>query len=270
VTDTGRAATSDPEDYYQAFSYEVGIRDWLLPNQRHEQLKLLAGDVLRGRRGLRILDIGCGAGVMTDFLTRYGTVTGVDFSRPAIRLAEALSSASGFRAGRLEDVGADARFDLITLFDVLEHIPLDEREGFLAAVRSRLAPGGSILASTPHPTNNRWLAANRPELLQVVDEAVQLADVIAASSALGLELVYYRTYDIDWRRHYQVFALEEVADAEDTPGRDPRLGKRLVAVRSSPALLLRRLRLAGRALRSGRPSLARWLLLRRGYPPPDG
>jgi SAM-dependent methyltransferase len=263
VSDPARAATSDPEAYYQAFSFEVGIRDWLFPNQRHEQLKLIAHDVLRGRQGLRILDIGCGAGVMTDFLTRYGSVTGVDFSRPAIQLAEALSPRSRFRAGRIEDLDAEARFDLITLFDVLEHIPRDQRADFLAGVRSRLAEWGSILASTPHPTNNRWLAEHRPQVLQVVDEPVELADVIEDAGRLGLELVHYRTFDIDWRRHYQVMALEPVADAEDAPGRDPRLGKRVVVVRSAPALVLRRLKLTGRALRSRQPQLARWLLLRR-------
>jgi SAM-dependent methyltransferase len=258
---------SDPERYYQAFSFEVGIRDWVWPNERHEQLKLLVGDVLRGREGLRILDIGCGAGVLSDFLTRYGSVSGIDFSRPAIELAGALSPAARFSAGRIEELEPGARFDLITLFDVLEHIPRDEREDFLGGVRSRLADGGTIVASTPHPTNNRWLAENRPELLQVVDEPVDLADVIEVAGGLGLELVYYRTYDLSWRRHYQVMALEPVAAAEDGPGRDPRLGKRLMAARSSPALVLRRLRLGARALRGRQPRLALWLLLRRGEPP---
>ena len=217
VTDPAPAATSDPEDYYQGFSFQVGIRDWLLPNQRHEQLKLIVDDLLRGRRGLRVLDIGCGAGVMSDFLTRYGKVTGIDFSRPAIELGGVLSREARFRAGRVEELDPGARFDLITLFDVLEHIPRDQRAAFLADVHSRLAARGTIVSSTPHATDNRWLAENRPELLQVVDEAVDLADLIEVTGRLGLELVHYRTYDIDRRRQYQVIALEPVAGAEEPP-----------------------------------------------------
>ena len=251
---------SDPERYYQAFSFEVGIRDWVWPNERHEQLKLLVADVLRGRRGLRILDVGCGAGVLSDFLTRYGAVSGMDFSRPAIQLAGTLSPAARFSAGRIEELDPGERFDLITLFDVLEHIPIDQRDEFLAAIRSRLADRGTIIASTPHPTNNRWLAENRPELLQVVDEPVELAGIVEAAGRLGLELVHYRTYDLSWRRHYQFMALEPAAGAEDGPVRDPRLARRLMAARSSPALLARRTRLAGRALRRRRPRLAWWLL----------
>ncbi len=134
-------------------------------------------------------------------------------------------------------------------------------------MHSRLAARGTIVSSTPHATDNRWLAENRPELLQVVDEAVDLADLIEVTGRLGLELVHYRTYDIDRRRQYQVIALEPVAGSGDPPSHDPRLRRRLMAVRSSPALALRRLRLAARAVRRRRLSLARWLLLGRGEPP---
>ena len=100
----------DSEAFYQDFSLEVGLRDWVLPNARHVQLKLLLETPLLGpRRDLRILDVGCGAGVMTDALTAFGEATGTDFSVPAIepRAPDGLPSAR-FHAGDLSEVGRRA------------------------------------------------------------------------------------------------------------------------------------------------------------------
>src|SRR5689334_14515127 len=120
----------EAQRYYEDFSLAVGLRDWLMPNARHEQLKLYIREMLHGRRGLKIADIGCGAGVMTAFLRRYGDVVGVDFSGPALELARRLVPGALFVDGTLETLSERERFDVITLFDVLEHIPQVEHAGF--------------------------------------------------------------------------------------------------------------------------------------------
>jgi polyprenyldihydroxybenzoate methyltransferase/3-demethylubiquinol 3-O-methyltransferase len=89
-------------------------------------------DVLGDRRGLMIADVGCGVGVMTAYLRRFGTVTGVDFSGQAIAAARRLVPGVTFVAGSLESLPPTQRFDLITLFDVLEHIRRSERPAFVA------------------------------------------------------------------------------------------------------------------------------------------
>ena len=73
--------------------------------------------MLAGRAGLRILDVGCGAGVLTHHLSPYGSALGIDFSGPAIELARRLAPEASFRVASLEDLG-DECFDLITVFDV--------------------------------------------------------------------------------------------------------------------------------------------------------
>lgn len=102
---------------------------------------------LDGRRDLRILDVGCGAGGMLEMLARYGEVTGIDTSPELIDFCHE----RGFERTRVgsayEPPVEPGSIDLLTMFDTLEHIP-DDR---LALDRSRtaLAPGGMLFASVP-------------------------------------------------------------------------------------------------------------------------
>ncbi len=197
----------DSEAFYQDFSLEVGLRDWVLPNARHVQLKLLLDALLGPRRDLRILDVGCGAGVMTDALTAFGEATGTDFSVPAIELARRMVPSARFHAGDLSEVGGGP-FDLVTMFDVVEHIPPGDRAAFFDQAGALLAPGGRMIISTPHPSFTRWLHAERPDLLQVVDEPVEPAELLATAERLGLELRRYETYDIHFASpEYQLAEL---------------------------------------------------------------
>jgi SAM-dependent methyltransferase len=97
---------------------------------------------------LRILEVGCGTGSNLALLQQYGQVDAIEPDDPARALAE---HRSGIRVqGGLLPDGVqlkDGAYDLIVLFDVLEHIP-DDR-GTLAALRSKLAPGGRLMVTVP-------------------------------------------------------------------------------------------------------------------------
>jgi SAM-dependent methyltransferase len=260
------AAPTPVQAFYQDFSLEVGVRDWRRPNWRHELLRLYVDELIGRARGLRVLDVGCGAGVMSSFLCRYGDVTGTDFSEPAIRLARALEPRATFHAGPIErlDVG-ERRFDLVTLFDVLEHVPHAEREPLFAKLRSLLDPEGWLVLSTPHPGLTRWLHEHRPDLLQVVDEPVEVGDIVRLASGVGLELSVYRTYDVDafHSPQYQFLVLAPPGGAHRryVPAPGHRLLARLGAASNPLVRKARLLQHAARLVRAGRPGAARWLLV---------
>ena len=256
------------EAFYQDFSARVGLRDWLLPNARHEQLKLIIEELLRGRSGLSILDLGCGAGVMSDFLTRHGDVTGLDFSEPAIRLARVMAPHADFRVGDLLALPEGADFDLVTLFDVIEHVPTDDRAALFAGVQSVLRPGGGVILSSPHPTYTRWLHRERQDLLQVIDEPVDHEQVLRLTAAIGLELRRYETFDIEsGGPQYQVFELATPSGAAVSPDRRPALRRRLRTRANPVGRVLRRARLGARLASGGRVRLGAWFVLGRGRPP---
>jgi len=98
-----------------------------------------------------ILDVGCGDGRLADFMDGLGIYRGVDLSDSAIRLAKGLTGGKDFQAKDIEHV--EGRYDLITLVEVLEHVPDQSVPAFLAALADRMEAGGRILISVP--TSNR-------------------------------------------------------------------------------------------------------------------
>jgi SAM-dependent methyltransferase len=149
---------TDAFQYYQSFSLAVGTNDWRTPNMRHELLRLLVDERLHGRKRLALLDVGCGAGVMAGHLRRYGYVSAIDFSRPAVELGRELLPDVRFLVGTVDDLAEGEIFDVITLFDVFEHIRLEDRAPLFAQLDTRLAAAGQLFLSTPHPKLTAWLS----------------------------------------------------------------------------------------------------------------
>ena len=106
--------------------------------------------------GLRVLDIGCGAGFTAEFLARRGaSVTGIDPAEPALQTAEAHAYKEqltiNYAAGTAEDVPfPDNVFDVVICVDVLEHVANLEKS--LREAHRVLKPGGYLLFDTINKT----------------------------------------------------------------------------------------------------------------------
>jgi SAM-dependent methyltransferase len=233
------------------------LRDWLIPNPRHARLRRLIDDLLTGRNDLRILDVGCSTGVMVQHLTRYGRVLGTDFSSAAIDAAKKLVPNARFHAGQLDEI--EGTFDVITLFDVLEHVAADARPEFLAALKQRLATGGVVFLSTPYPDFTASRRERGDPTLQIIDEEIRVHDLLPECDAAGLQLVRYEAFDVfGGSPEYQALVLAPAG----RPGGPPRLLDSRV---STPGRRSWRLRRAARSIAAGQRGVARWFLT--GTPP---
>ena len=106
--------------------------------------------------GLAILDIGCGAGLMSEPLARLGAnVTGIDPAPGNIDVARRHAEEPGasllYRAASLEEIAAEERrFDVVLAMEVVEHVR--DLKRFVAAACGLVKPGGLFAASTLNRT----------------------------------------------------------------------------------------------------------------------
>ena len=110
-------------------------------------------------RESKILDVGCGTGAMLEEFSRRYQAFGIDFSPQAIDFCRKRGLAN-VRVGSLDAFPRDERFDLITMFDVVEHV--EDDRGLLSEAHGRLSPGGHLLVAVPA---YRWLWSNHDVVL---------------------------------------------------------------------------------------------------------
>ncbi|MBW7922523.1 MAG: bifunctional 2-polyprenyl-6-hydroxyphenol methylase/3-demethylubiquinol 3-O-methyltransferase UbiG [Rubellimicrobium sp.] len=114
-------------------------------------------------QGLRVLDIGCGGGLLAEPMARLGAqVTGVDASPRNIEVARIHAAQTGleidYRHGTAEALAAAGeRFDAVLNMEVVEHVadPL----AYLTACHDLLRPGGLHVCSTLNRNPKSWLFA---------------------------------------------------------------------------------------------------------------
>lgn len=128
-----------------------------------EQIARRFGRPVGALQGLRIVDVGCGAGLMCEPLAQRGAqVVGVDAAANNIAAARQHASAGGlqidYRVGEPDAaLCAGESFDVLLLLEVVEHV--DDVQAFVRDAVVHLAPGGLLVASTINRTLRSYLAA---------------------------------------------------------------------------------------------------------------
>jgi 2-polyprenyl-6-hydroxyphenyl methylase/3-demethylubiquinone-9 3-methyltransferase len=116
-------------------------------------------------RGKRVLDVGCGGGILSDAMARRGAdVLGIDLSTKALRVASLHALEANTPSVRYREVSAEAlaaespsEFDVVTCMEMLEHVP--DPLSVVAACASLVRPGGWLFFSTINRNPKSFLFA---------------------------------------------------------------------------------------------------------------
>ncbi|MDP3809417.1 MAG: bifunctional 2-polyprenyl-6-hydroxyphenol methylase/3-demethylubiquinol 3-O-methyltransferase UbiG [Hydrogenophaga sp.] len=115
--------------------------------------------------GKRVLDIGCGGGILSDAMARKGArVTGIDLSVKALRVAQLHALQANTVNVDYQEISAEAMalqepasFDVVTCMEMLEHVP--DPSSVVRACAALVKPGGWVFFSTLNRNPKSFLFA---------------------------------------------------------------------------------------------------------------
>ena len=157
-------------DHQEIAKFEAMAEEWWDPNGKFKPLHMLNPcrldyivmqlaaqfgrdrSKLRPFEGLRILDIGCGGGLLCEPMARLGAdIVGVDAAERNIPIASVHAQAMGleidYRHTTAEALAADGeQFDAVLNMEVVEHVA--DPQGYIDACAALVRPGGITITST--------------------------------------------------------------------------------------------------------------------------
>lgn len=256
-TQTPAPATPDGPPallWHREYGAALPSRNWV-PAPRYLLRRDLLLRIFRDLPPGRLLEFGCGAGALLVDLSRMGfSAVGVDQSVSARQLAQVLNADTPtIRIAETADGEADASFDYLAAFEVLEHI--EDDHGALREWAQYLRRGGTLVISVPaHP--ERW---NPADVWAGHYRRYRRADLMALVDAAGFEKAEIQSYGFPlanfmerlaapiYARQTRARGAAEMSLSERTgqSGSDRRLLTRLWPFYSSlPATLVMRMILA--------------------------
>jgi 2-polyprenyl-6-hydroxyphenyl methylase/3-demethylubiquinone-9 3-methyltransferase len=173
------------------------------PLHQINPLRLTWIDALAQIKGKRVLDVGCGGGILSDALARKGAlVTGIDLSAKALRVAQLHALEAGTTNVDYLEISAEAMaqqepeaFDVVTCMEMLEHVP--DPSSVVRACAALVKPGGWVFFSTLNRNPKAFLFAilGAEYVLQLLPKGtheyakfIKPSELARYSREVGLEL----------------------------------------------------------------------------------
>ena len=153
-------------------------------------------------KGLKVLDVGCGGGILSDSMARVGAeVTGIDLADKALKVAQLHALETQTPGVQYREISAEAmaaeqpgQFDVVTCMEMLEHVP--DPASVVRACAALVKPGGWVFFSTLNRNPKSFLMAivGAEYVLNLLPKGtheyakfIQPSELAAYSRAAGLD-----------------------------------------------------------------------------------
>jgi len=196
-------------DQAEIAKFQALASRWWDPNSEfrplHEINPLRLGWIDRhaGLAGKRVVDIGCGGGILAEAMAGVGAeVTGIDLAEKPLRVAELHGLESGVHV-HYERIAAEdlatrepASFDVVTCMEMLEHVP--DPQSTVRACARLVKPGGWVFFSTINRNPKAFLFAIvgaeyvlniLPKGTHAFEKFIKPSELLAYARAAGLDPV---------------------------------------------------------------------------------
>ena len=135
------------------------------PLHQINPLRLAWIEALAPLKGRRVLDIGCGGGILADAMARQGAqVLGIDLATKALKVAQLHALEADTQGVEYREISAEtlaleapASFDVVTCMEMLEHVP--DPASIVKACATLVKPGGQVFFSTINRNAKAFLFA---------------------------------------------------------------------------------------------------------------
>lgn len=209
---------SDVKKYYDEYiteQYKIGVNDRIF--MLYERLKSLGIS-----RESDVIELGCGIGAVTHLIRKtvtVGQIESVDLSGESIDFAREKIKSSNVKFYEADITEYSPKIkvaDFVTLFDVIEHIPIELHKKLFLNIAKMLNDEGYLLVNVPSPASIEWDKENAPEVLQIIDQPISLELMVKNCLDSGLEIIKFENYSIWVENDYNFFLIRKKKDFKNS------------------------------------------------------
>jgi trans-aconitate 2-methyltransferase len=171
-----------------------------------------------------VLELGCGIGTLTYLIAKKvkkGTIESVDISPKSIAFAKGKLKQQNIHFNTHDAVHYMPKmknYDFITLFDLIEHIPIIEHHILFESIAKVCHEQTLVLINIPSPESIIYDRQYKPETLQIIDQEIYLSHLLPIVEKYQLTIVKFEQYNIWAKGDYNFIILKK-----QTPFTDEKL-----------------------------------------------
>jgi 2-polyprenyl-3-methyl-5-hydroxy-6-metoxy-1,4-benzoquinol methylase len=203
---------SGVKEYYDSFSK---AKNRLGINIRH--ISIVNMMIEHGlRKNSTVLEVGCGIGTISFLLSNFlsqGRISSFDISPEGVELSKQRLQGRkniNFQVSDTLSYTDNNKYDFILMADVMEHIPTSDLKNSISNLLQCAHSDTKFVINVPDPRKTRWDEEHNSSILQIIDNAIYVENVVQSFEGTGFRIEYFKRYSLHHNEmDYNYFVLSK-------------------------------------------------------------